>query len=288
MRLSSHALLKLELGDAEGARARLDEVDELERSGRVALGSGTYRRAMLKATLLARLLLGDLARALRIYVDRIRGTADADDAGVAVLSAWLFDHLGRRDLRQRAIEVARRAGPRNISLALLQILEMRDEPLAAARLWKADAAPEGFGDVLTQSLTIGYLAMHAPADRGICALRALGDRASANGWYGYVGGLRAAQAELHARRGEFECAARAASEAEAHLAHAGMFHRPWGWLCCATAQRLLGNDAAALRCRQAGVELAREMVAALPPEYRSSCLDRNPIHRALLEGGRRG
>ncbi|MCU0949565.1 MAG: AAA family ATPase [Burkholderiaceae bacterium] len=282
MRLSSHALLKLELGDGDGARARLDEIDVLERSGWIAAGAGTYRRAVLKAGLLVRLLLGEPAAALRLYADRIHGSADADDAGVAALSAWLFDQLGRRDLMLRAMDTARRAGPRNVSLALLQILSLRDDPAAAAQLWHDNAAPGGFGDVLTQCLTVGYLAPHAPGQLGLDALQSLADRARDQGWHGYLGGLRAVQAELHARDGERELAARAAAQAEPRLGHVGMFYRPWGWLRCASAYRQIGNDAAARRCAQAGAQLTRTMVEALPTEYRSSFLDRHPVHRALL------
>ena len=281
MRLSSHALLKLELGDGNGARERLAQIEELEQAGLVTLGAASYRRAMLKGVLLTRLLLGEPAAAVRLYVDRIHGTADASDAGVAVLSAWLFDQLGRRDLMQQALQTARQAGPRNVSLALIRVLELRDDPAAAARFWAGDE-PAAFGDLLTRCLTLGYLAQHAPPEKGVADLQAAIAQARAAGGTGYLGGLCAAVAELHARRGDDALADAAARESQAYLDGAGVFYRPWAWLRCATAYRVTGNEPQAQRCEAAGARLAQSMALTLPIEYQSAFRERNPVHRALL------
>jgi hypothetical protein len=287
MRLTSHALLKLELGDADGARARLDELAALEAEGRVTYGAGTYRRAMLKATLLLRLLLGEPAAALQVYLERIEGSPDAQDPGVAVLTAWLFDQIGRRDLSLQAVETARRGGPRNMSLVLIDALTLRDDPAAAAARWSGQVQLEGRGDVMSRCLLNGYLAVHAPGDAGLRALQSLCGEARANGWQGYLGGMLAALAELHARRGEHEEAAAAAADAEPLLAAPGMFSRTWGLLRCSSAYRLSGHADAAHRCAQAGAQLARATALKLPPAYQQAFLERHPVHRALLEAARR-
>jgi tetratricopeptide (TPR) repeat protein len=287
MRLTSHALLKLELGDADGARARLDELAALEAEGRVTYGAGTYRRAMLKATLLLRLLLGEPAAALQLYLERIEGSPDAQDPGVAVLTAWLFDQIGRRDLSLQAVETARRGGPRNMSLVLIDALTLRDDPAAAAARWSGQVQLEGLGDVMSRCLLNGYLAVHAPGDTGLRALQSLCGEARANGWRGYLGGMLAALAELHARRGDHAEAAAAAADAEPLLAAPGMFSRAWGLLRCTSAYRLSGHADGAQRCAQAGAQLARATALTLPPPYQQAFLERHPVHRALLEAAQR-
>jgi DNA-binding SARP family transcriptional activator len=287
MRLTSHALLKLELGDAAGARARLDELAALEEAGLVSYGAGTYRRAMLKATVLVRLLLGEPAAALQLYFERIEGSADAQDPGVAVMTAWLFDQIGRRDLSLQALETARRGGPRNMSKVLFDLLTLRDDPAAAAAKWADHARLEGFGDVLSRCLLNGYLAVHAPGDAGLESLQALCDEARSSGWHGYLGGLLAALAQLYARRGERALAVAAAADAETLLESPGMFSRPWGLLRCATAYQLTGQTEAARRCAQTGAQLTRTTALTLPSAYQQSFLDRHPVHRELIEAAQR-
>jgi hypothetical protein len=114
------------------------------------------RRAMLKATLRLRLLLGEPAAALQVYLERIEGSPDAQDPGVAVLTAWLFDQIGRRDLSLQAVESARRGGPRNMSLVLIDALTLRDDPAAAAARWSGQVQLEGRGDVMSRCLLNGY------------------------------------------------------------------------------------------------------------------------------------
>jgi len=285
--LTSQAMLRIQLGDRRGALELLDEEPRrLARQLESQFTSPEAQRQWLKLQLVARTLLGEFASALRLYAERVKGTPHEQDAGVAILAAWLLHHLGRNDLARPLWQRAERGGASAVVRSFLTVMQVREDAALAARLWDGREEIASFGDLFSGALVNGYLAPLAPPAVGLAAAGRLLGRMQQLALPGYLGGLHAAHAAVLARAGNAEAAATAVASATGFLQGAGVFHVPWAWQQCAEAYRLGGRESDARQCALEALGWLRVRAPSLPIEFRGSFEQRQPVHRALLEAAR--
>ncbi|ODU98312.1 MAG: hypothetical protein ABT20_18235 [Rubrivivax sp. SCN 70-15] len=283
---ASNAASALALGDGERvlqeaalALAAMRRADVADFS-RVAIGrtlAGAYRH------------LGRLGQALEVLEEAAAGSSRPDQAEASLGDerARLFCELGRPELARRALD-AREAGtdgaPRDrirtgLARAALQTA-LQHDPLPVL-----DAIDPSDSEDLF--IAWDWLMLRGTARGTVRTLQqcdAMLERCGHAGTRGLQPGLQALRARLCADLGRIEQAADAASDAAARLAATptGLLLplRAW-WLC--SALETIGRPELARRCALAARDALRATAHAhVPPEFRDSFLQRNPLHRDLL------
>ena len=290
--LSAWAVHALFAGDGSFTRRLLDECDAmLQARGAAETGSG-HLAALVKDSVLTRLRLGEPAAALA-RLEQARewpGWARvASDAESKVALGCLMLELGRPERVAGLLEPLLRMAGFNNGTSLARIALLQQSPADAAAFWAAtpDLA-RAIPPVSAQCLAVIALADYAPLERALAELARLLERADAEDWHGARVALRAAQARVLARAGRLPEAHAAASAAEdLGRQYAPMIDPAAVALDCAEAFERAGDAARAHACLRRAETLVQAASAALPDEFRSSYLQRNPVARTVIEAARR-
>lgn len=290
--LSSWAVHALFAGDGATARQLLTECDALLKERGVSeIGSG-HLSQLVKDCLLTWLRLGEPGAALACLEQARmwpRWAQVANDAETRVAVGCLMLELGRPERVGALFEPLLKETGFSTNAALARIASLQLAPDDAAAFWASTPnLAHLFPPVAMQCLAVVLLSEYAPPERALAELARLLADAEAQGWNGARVALLATQAVALSRAGQRQegCAAAEAAD-DLGQRYASMCSPLAVALNCAEAFERGGDAVRARACLLRARGLIKAAAAALPNEFRSSYLQRNPLVRAVLEAGSR-